>query len=289
MAVSIKKLPPSPATQPKRRMGRGKLVFVKHRRINSPSAELDPEATRSTDQTLTELALKSANSESNAAILREREKSADRCHHIKSGLPAKQKAVLTKVLDVVEHADSLREIGRKAGLHATQVSRAFEAAREADKRRIFSKRAGRQKPAYKPYNPRCVPMETVMMPHQGPILYTITVPDRLIGTAPAVNKMPSPKTPMEFDLSGLQSGSQSAQTRSAASLGPEPKPHIVLWPSGRDARSLPNSLKSGLKFGKLKQLFSSCFQWVRRRLTTFTRFKHPVCRDESIRAKSPGM
>jgi DNA-binding phage protein len=180
--------------EPKRRMGRGKFVSVERRRRDNPrSAELDPETTRSTEQTLTEISLKSANSDSNAAILREREKTADRCDHIKSGLPAKQKAVLLKVLDVVEAADSLREIGRKAGLHATQVSRAFEAAREADKRRIFFKPAGHQRRAYKPYNPRCVPMETVMMPHQGPILYTIKVPDRLNGTAPPVNKCSHPR------------------------------------------------------------------------------------------------
>jgi hypothetical protein len=273
--------------EPKRRMARGKLVFVRHRGDNPRSAELDPEATRSTDQTLTEISLKSANSDSNAAILREREKAADRWDHIKSGLPAKQKAVLTKVLDVVEAGDSLREIGRKTGLHATQVSRAFDAAREADKRRIFSERASRQRP-HKPYNPRCVPRETVMMPHQGPILYTITVPDRLMGTAPAVNKVPSHKTPMELDLSGLESGSQSAQTKSAPSSGREPKSHVVPGPSRRDARSLPNSLKSGLKFGKLKQLYSTCFQWVRGKLTTFFGFKHPVYRDESIRTKFPG-
>ena len=193
------------------------------------------------------------------------------------------------MLDVVEPADSVREIGRKAGLHATQVSRAFHAARGADKRRISFKRASRRRPAYKPYNPRCVPMETVMMPHQGPILYTIPVPDRLIGTVSPVNKMPSPKTPMALDLSGLQSEPQSAQTKSAASSGPEPKSRVFPSLSGRDARSLPNSQKSGLKLGKLKRLFSSCFQWVRRKLTTFTGFKHPVCRDESIRAKSPGM
>src|SRR5690349_8651848 len=125
----------------KRRMGRGKLVFVKHQRNNPRSAELDPEATRPTDQALTEISLKSANSDSNTAILREQEKAANRWDHIKSGLPAKQKAVLTKVLDVVEPADSLREIGRKTGLHAAQVGRAFHAAREADKRRIFSERA----------------------------------------------------------------------------------------------------------------------------------------------------
>jgi hypothetical protein len=34
MAVSIKKLPLSQTTQPRRRMGRGKLVFVRHWRIN---------------------------------------------------------------------------------------------------------------------------------------------------------------------------------------------------------------------------------------------------------------
>jgi hypothetical protein len=274
--------------KPKRRMRRGKLVFVRHRGDKPRTAELNPEATRSTDQTLTEISLRSANSDSNAALLRERQKAADRCEHIKSGLSAKQKAVLTKVLDVVEVGDSLREIGRKAGLHATQVSRAFEAAREADKRRVFSKRASRQRP-YKPYNPRCVPMETVMMPHQGPTLYTITVPDRPMGTAPAVNKMPSPKTPMAPDLSAVQSESQSAQTISSASSGPEPKSQVVPWPSGRDARSLPNSLKSGSKFAKLKQLYSSCFQWVKRKMAAFTGSKHPVYRDESIRPKSPGM
>jgi hypothetical protein len=78
MAVSIKNLPPSPATQPNRRMGRRKLVFVRHRRINPRSAELDPETTRSTDQKLTELAFKGANSDNNTAILREREKALDR-------------------------------------------------------------------------------------------------------------------------------------------------------------------------------------------------------------------
>lgn len=98
--------------KPKRRKGRGKLVFVERLgRDNPRSAELDPEATRSTDQTLTEISLKSANSDNNAAILREREKTTDRTKHIKSGLPAKQKAVLTKVLDVVEPVDSVREIG----------------------------------------------------------------------------------------------------------------------------------------------------------------------------------
>jgi len=272
----------------KRRTGRGKLVFVKHQRDNPRSAELDPEATRPTDQTLTELSLKSTSSDNNAAILRDRQKTADRCEHINSGLPATQKTVLTKVLDVVEPADSLREIARKADLHAPQVSRAFKAAREADKRRIFSKRAGHQRRAYKPYNPRCVPMETVMMPHQGPILYTIAVPDRLIGTVSPVNKMPSTKTPM-LDLSAAQSQSQSAQTKSAASPSPEPQSHVVVWLPGPDTRFLPSSLTGESKFEKLKQLFSSCFQWARGKVAAFLGLKHPVYRDESIRPKSPGM
>jgi hypothetical protein len=208
--------------KPKRRMGRGKLVFVRPPRDNPRSAELDPEATRSTDQTLTEISLKSANSDNNAAILREREKTADRCEHIKSGLPAKQNAVLAKVLDVVEPADSVREIGRKAGLNATQVSRAFDAAREADKRRVFAKPASRQRRAFTPYNPRCVPMETVMMPYQGPILYTIKVPGTLIGSLPPTSGMLPPKTPMVLDLSGLQSGSrQSNQLQTLAARQPD--------------------------------------------------------------------
>lgn len=273
---------------PKRRKGRGKLVFVKQR--NTPrSAELDPEATRSTDQALTEISLKSANSDNNAAILREREKAADRCEHINSGLQATQKTVLTKVLDVVEPGDSLGEIGRKAGLHATQVGRAFKAAQEADKRRISSKRAGHQKRAYKSYNPRCVPMEIIMMPHQGPILYTIGVQDRRIGTVSPANKTPSPERPMALDLSAVQSESQSPQTKSPAGSGPEPQFQVVLWLAEPDSRSLPSSPRGGSEFGKLKQLFSSCFQWVRGKFTAFLGLKHPVYRDESIRTKSPGM
>lgn len=164
-----------------RRMGRGKLVFVRGRRINSRSAELDPEATRSTDQTLTELSLGSANSDSNAVILRDQEKAADRLAHIQSGLTANQKDVLAKVLDVVETGDSLRGIANKADLHATQVSRTFDAAKKADKQQIF-KRANREKRpsanSYRPYNPPGVSMETVMMQHQGSVLYTIQVPER---------------------------------------------------------------------------------------------------------------
>jgi len=273
----------------KRRTGRGKLVFVKHQRNNPRSAELDPEATRSTDQTLTEISLKSANSDNNAAILREREKTADRCEHIKSGLPAKQKDALLKVLEAEpEYGESLREIADRVGLHATQISRAFEAARKGDKRWIFFKQASHPRRAYRPYNPRCVPMETIMMPHQGPILYTITVPDRLIGTAPVVNKMPSPKTPVDLDLSELQSQSQNARAENTPSSGPKPQSHVALWLPGHEARSLPNSPRIGLNFGKLKQLFSSCFQWVRGRFTAFLGLRHPAYRDESIRAKSPG-
>ena len=268
-------------------MGRGKLVFVRHGRDNPRTAELDPEATRSTDQALTEISLKSANSDSNAAILRETEKTADRCEHINSGLPAKQRAVLTKVLEVIEPMDSVREIARKAGLHASQVGRAFKAAREADKRRIPSRREGHQRRAYKPYNPRCVPMEIVMMTHQGPTLYTIAAPDRRIGTVSPVNKMPSPNTPM-LDLSAVQSESQSVQTTSPASPGPEPQSHAVPGLAEPDTRSLESSPRSEFEFGKLKQLFSSCFQWVRGKLTSFLGLKHPVYRDESIRIKSPG-
>jgi hypothetical protein len=187
MTVSINKSPASPATLPKRRMGRGKLVFpVKYRGRNPRSAELDPEATTDqVDQTLTKLSLKAVNSDKNSAILSEHEEAADRLAHIESSLPAKQRAVLIKVLAVVEPGDSLREIARNAGLHPPQVSRAFEAAREAEKLRI-SKQANREKrpPAvsYTPYHPRGVPMEIVMMPHQGPTLSTIGVPDRWHGS-----------------------------------------------------------------------------------------------------------
>jgi hypothetical protein len=274
--------------KPKRRKGRGKLVFFGRGPDNPGSAEVNPEATRSTDQTLTEISLKNANSDSNAAILREREKAADRCEHIMSGLPAKQKAVLTKVLEVVEPSDSLHEIARKAGLHAPQVSRAFKAAQEVDKRRIFSKRQGRRKPAYKPYNPRCVPMEIVMMPHQGCMLYTIAAPTRPTGTVSPVNEMTSPETPMALDLSAVQSESQSAQTENPAASSPEPQSQAVPGLSDPDTRSLPSSPGVESKFDKLKQLFSSCFQWVRAKLTAFRGLKHPVYRDESIRAKSPG-
>ena len=111
-------------------MARGKLVFVRLRRGNSQSAELDPEATLSTDQSLTELALQGANSDCNASILREHEKAFDRLAHIESGVSATQRDVLVKVKDVVELRDSLQEIARKTGLHAPQVSRAFDAARK---------------------------------------------------------------------------------------------------------------------------------------------------------------
>ena len=67
-------------------MARGKLVFVRLRRGNSQSAELDPEATLSTDQSLTELALQGANSDCNASILREHEKAFDRLAHIETPL-----------------------------------------------------------------------------------------------------------------------------------------------------------------------------------------------------------
>lgn len=157
----------------RRRRRRAKLVFMRHRGGNLLSAELNPEATRSTDQTLTEISLKSVNSDCNRAILREQEKAADSLEHIQRGLTAKQKDVLKKVLDVVEPGDSLREVARKAGLHAPQVSRAFAGAREA---RIF--KLPRRPARYRPYNPRGVPMEIVMMPHQGPILYTIDDPNR---------------------------------------------------------------------------------------------------------------
>jgi hypothetical protein len=154
-------------------MGRGKLVFVRHRRINSPSAELDPEATRSTDQKLTELELKGVHSDNNTAILREREKALDRWEHIKSGLPATHKDVLLRVLDVIEPGDSVYEIARKANLYAPQVGRAFHAAREADKLRIFKQASKERRPpaiSYRPYNPKGVSMETVMIPHRGPVL-----------------------------------------------------------------------------------------------------------------------
>lgn len=275
----------------KRRRRRGKLVFVRNRSDNPRSAELNPEATRSTDQTLTEISLKSANSNNNAAILREREKANDRLAHIQSSLTAMQKGVLIRVSDGVEPGDSLRDIAQKADLHAPQISRAFDAAKKADRQQIFKLACREKRPPtarYRPYNPRVVPMETIMMPHQGPTLYTITVPDRPIGTAPVMSKMPSPETPLVPDLLGLQSQSQSAQTKSTACSGPEPKPQVVLSLSAPDARSLTPSLKMGLEFGKLKQLFYSCFQWFKTKLTALTGLKHPISRDESIRAKSPG-
>lgn len=40
---------------------------------------------------------------------------------------------------------------------------------------------GRKRAERARYNPRGVPMEIVMMPHQGPILYTIKVPERTLG------------------------------------------------------------------------------------------------------------
>ena len=171
-----------------RRMGRGKLIFVGHRRENPRSAELDPEVTRSTDQTLTELSLGSANSDGSAVILRDQDKAADRLAHIRSGLTAKEKDVLGKVQDVVETGDSLRDIALKADVHAMQVSRAFDAARKADKQQIFKRSNRGERPianSYRPYNPRGVPMEIVMMPHQGPVLYTIKVPDRVACVQPS--------------------------------------------------------------------------------------------------------
>lgn len=171
-------------------MGRGELVFVRQRRGNSESAELDPEGTRSTDQTLTELALQGANSDCNATTLRDREKAADRVAHIQRGLSATQNGVLLKARDVAEARDSVRDIARKTDLHPMEVSRAFAAARKADKQEIF-KRTSRQRRLYRPYNPRWVPMEIVMMPHQGPILYSINVPGRVASAeqhqAPHIN------------------------------------------------------------------------------------------------------
>jgi len=165
----------APELKPKRRMGRGKFVSVDDwsRRYDTRSAETDPEATRSTDQTLTELSLKGANSDGNAAILHDREKVADRLAHILSRLSTTHRKVIQRVLDVVEPGDSICEIARKAGFHATQVSRAFEKARLADKLQIFKQASRERRPpaiSYTPYNPRGVSMEAVMMQHQGSVL-----------------------------------------------------------------------------------------------------------------------
>jgi len=159
--------------KPKRRKGRGKFESVDNwsRRYATRSAEVDPQATRSTDQTITELSLKSKDSDGNAAILHGHEKAADRLAHIQSSLSATHRKVILRVLDVVEPGDPIREIARKAGLHAPQVSRAFDAARQADRRQIFRRASREGRPpaiAYTPYNPNGVPMATVMMPAGSP-------------------------------------------------------------------------------------------------------------------------
>lgn len=152
------------------RQRRGKLVSVDGRPSHSPSAELDPESTISGDQRLTEIALQAAEMPTSSAVMRGQEQAADRVEHILVATTPKHREVLERVIEVVEPSDSIREIAKKISSHPAQVTRAFEAARRADKVQIFSaatQRGRRPVVVHTPKQPSGVPFEVVMMTHQG--------------------------------------------------------------------------------------------------------------------------
>src|ERR1700722_1223694 len=144
-----------------RRQGRGKLVPIRQQDISNrdkPSTELSPETTESTDQTLRRISLDSAESGTNRHILREHERAADDVEHILEGVSPTDRNVLQAVLPTVEAGESLRETAAKAGLHATQLQRAYQGAKRARDIEFFKEKK-KPAPSYRPYNPRGVSRE----------------------------------------------------------------------------------------------------------------------------------
>jgi hypothetical protein len=161
-----------------RRAGRGRLVSVDSwaaKGKSSRASELDPESTIASDQVLTEIAQRSANSESSTSIQRSNQQAADDIEHIFCTLPENDRRLLERVLEVGQ-GGSLRETAANVGVYAAQLSRAYEATRRAHKWQVFQRsRRNIAPPArtFVEYRPRVVPMELVMMIHQGPTLSAI--------------------------------------------------------------------------------------------------------------------
>jgi hypothetical protein len=158
-----------------RRAGRGRLVSVDSWTAKGKAsllAEPDSESTVASDEFLTEIALASANSESNASIQRSNQQAADEIEHIFSGLSENNRRLLEHVLKVGP-SDSLRDTAANVGAYPAQLSRAYEAATRAHKWRIFKQSRRNTAPparAFIEYRPPVVPFERVMMTHQGPVL-----------------------------------------------------------------------------------------------------------------------
>src|ERR1700730_527639 len=139
---------------PKRHMGRGRLISVDGWMQHDPSAEWESESTINSDQPLTEIALKSANSSCATPIQRDQERASDTVEHVETLVAPTHGKVLRRVLQAIEAGESYKE----AGLHPEQVSRFFSAAREAFTNAVRRKRLS-EPHVIAEYNPRCVPQE----------------------------------------------------------------------------------------------------------------------------------
>jgi hypothetical protein len=163
-----------------KRQGRGKLILVgpstskgRWQVSRNNDAERDPGASDEvTDQKLTTYSLRSTASPQNESTNREHEQATERVEHILAALPRRDKETILHLRSVVEVGDSLRETARKAGLHPSQVSRAYEAARRAYKTQIFARR--RATPSNhqrsEPYDPRSVAQDVYMQTHDGAVI-----------------------------------------------------------------------------------------------------------------------
>ncbi len=156
---------------PRRRQGRGKLISVDGWPSRDSGAEPDPESTVSTDQTLSEIALESAESPHNKHIHRAHEEAKDAVEHAVQLATPKSQQVLLRVLQAIEAGESYKE----AGLHQMQVKRAFDEVRHSIEQaaRHIKRPPALVSPKLTEYNPRCVAWETYMQTHQGAIITVI--------------------------------------------------------------------------------------------------------------------
>jgi hypothetical protein len=165
-----------PDVQPKRRKGRGRLIPIERLKVTRAS---DPENEPSDDQTLTEIALESADSDTSRAILREHGWAADCIEHVFSQVTPGNERVLVRVIENVEPGDSLREIARNTGFDHTQVGRALEDARGVLQHAAI--RIKRRRVALRTtlrYSPRGVSEKLMMEPHKGAVISLIGTDQR---------------------------------------------------------------------------------------------------------------
>lgn len=126
---------------------------------------------RNPERALSQVAQSSADSPVNESVLHSQVAAADRIQHIRAGIDQAQQQVLLKVQSVIEPEDSLNMVAEKADLYPTQIARAYESAKRADKFQVFkASRVSKPLAHAALYAPQVVPREHVMMTHQGAVM-----------------------------------------------------------------------------------------------------------------------